>query len=131
MDATPVTYNHLPGQEGPNAFSSQGYRVGETVYVSGQYSHDMQGAFVGGDVEAQLRLAMENLDRVLAGFGLDRTSIADVVLYLTNAQEHLWTCAGLFQEYIGSHRPAVTGIGVTSLAFPEQLVEIKVIAHAG
>lgn len=124
-----TTYNHLPGEQGANAFSSQGYCVHGIIFISGQYSHDMQGEFVGGSIEAQVAQTFENLDRVLAGFNVTRSNIAEAVIYLTNPQEHLWLCAGLFQEYIGDHRPAVTGIGVTYLAFPEQLVEIRVVAH--
>lgn len=127
--ATVRTYDHGTGSAGANAFSSQGYGVNGTIYVSGQYAHDMAGAFVGGDLEAQTRLALENLDRVLAGFGVGRSNLAEVVVYLTNVQEDLWPVAALFQEYIGAHRPAVTGIGVTGLAFPGQLVEIRAVAH--
>ena len=124
-----TTYNHGAGSEGANAFSSQGYCVNGTIYVSGQYSHNMQGEFVDGDLEAQVRLSLENLDRVLAGFGVTKSNIANVVIYLTNAERDLWPSAALFTEYIGDHRPAVTGLGITYLAFPEQIVEIRVIAH--
>ncbi len=129
MASKVTTYNHGAGSKVANAFSSQGYCVNGTIYISGQYSHNMQGEFVGGDLEAQARQSLENLDRVLAGFNVTKSNIADVVVYLTNPQEHLWQVAALFAEYIGDHRPALTGIGVTYLAFPEQLVEIRVIAH--
>ena len=131
MTATVTTYDHGPGSAGANAFSSQGYCVNGTIYVSGQYSHDMEGNFVGGDIEAQVRRSLENLDRVLAGFDVGRSNLAEVVIYLTNAPEHLWQAAGLFKEYIGEHRPAVTGLGVTYLAFPEQLCEVRAVAHVG
>lgn len=73
----------------------------------------MRGAFVGGDLDAQVAVALENLDRVLAGFGVTKSNLAEVVIYLTNAQDHLWRSAELFKAYIGDHRPAVTGLGVT------------------
>lgn len=129
MTSKVTTYNHGAGSEGANAFSSQGYCVNGTIYISGQYSHDMQGVFVDGDIEVQTRQSLENLDRVLAGFNVTKSNIAEVVIYLTNPQEHLWLCAGLFKDYVGQHRPAVTGIGVTYLAFREQLVEIRAVAH--
>ncbi|MNW68696.1 hypothetical protein D3C74_475310 [compost metagenome] len=50
-------------------------------------------------------------------------------LYLTNALEHGETAIGLFKEYVGEHRPAGSMIGVNYLAFPEQWVEVRAVAH--
>ena len=91
----------------------------------------MQGAFVGeGDIEAQTRKTLENLDRVLAGFNVSRANLAEMVIYLTNPSEHFQPCVALFKEYVGEHRPAGTLIGVSGLAFPHQLIEIRAVAHA-
>ncbi|WP_375377934.1 RidA family protein [Paenibacillus sp. MZ04-78.2] len=96
----------------------------------GQFSHDMQGAFVGeGDIEAQTRQSLENLDRVLAGFGVTRSNIAEMEVFLTNPQEHFEQFIVLYKEYVGDHRPAVTLIGVSGMAFPHQLIEIRAVAH--
>lgn len=120
------TYNHGLWDHG----ISQGYGVNGTIYISGQFSHDMEGAFVGeGDIEAQTRQTLENLDRVLAGFGVTKSNLAYVEVYLTNAQEHFEPVVRLFKEYVGQHRPAGSLIGVTYLAFPEQLIEISAVAH--
>lgn len=110
---------------------SQGYSVNGTIYISGQCSHDMQGTFIGeGDLEAQTRQSLENLDRVLAGFGVTRSNIAEMEIFLTNPQEHFQPCVALFKEYVGDHRPAATLVGVSGLAFPQQLIEIRAVAHA-
>ncbi|MNJ53088.1 putative aminoacrylate peracid reductase RutC [compost metagenome] len=123
------TYNHgVTWEEGSGI--SQGYSVKGTIYISGQFSHDMQSTFVGvGDIEAQTRQTLENLDRVLAGFGVTKSNLAYVEVYLTNMKEHFEPCIQLFKEYLGQHRPAGSLIGVTSLAFPEQLIEIRAVAH--
>ncbi|WP_334074157.1 MULTISPECIES: RidA family protein [Paenibacillus] len=119
-------YNHDLWDHG----ISQGYSVNGTVYISGQFAHDMKGAFIGeGDIEAQTRQTLENLDRVLREFGVTRSNLAYVEVYLTNAEVHAEPVIGLFKEYMGQHRPAGSLIGVSSLAFPEQLVEISAIAH--
>ena len=124
-----TTYNH--GVPWEDAFSvTQAYCVNGTIYISGQFSHDMQGAFVGeGDIEAQARQTLENLDRVLAGFNVTRSNIAEMVVYLTNPKEHFEQCVALYKEYVGEHRPAATLIGVSGLAFPHQLIEIRAVAH--
>lgn len=120
------TYNHDLWDHG----ISQGYSVNGTIYISGQFSHDTEGAFVGvGDIEAQTRQTLDNLDRVLTGFGVTKSNLAYVELYLTKAEEHFETVIRLFKEYMGQHRPAGSLIGVTYLASPEQLVEIRAVAH--
>ncbi|MDP4097811.1 RidA family protein [Paenibacillus sp. P96] len=120
------TYDHGLWDHG----ISQGYSVNGTIYISGQFSHNTEGAFVGeGDIEAQTRQTLENLDRVLAEFGVTKSNLAYVELYLTNPQEHLEPVIGLFREYMGDHRPAGSAIGVTYLAFPEQLIEVRGVAH--
>ena len=60
------TYNHNLWDHG----ISQAYSVNGTIYISGQFSHDSGGAFVGeGDIETQTRQTLKNLDHVLAEFG--------------------------------------------------------------
>lgn len=120
------TYNHNLWDHG----ISQGYSVNGTIYISGQFSHDTEGAFVGeGDIEAQTRQTLDNLDRVLAEFGVTKSNLAYVEVYLTNAQEHFEPCIQLFKEYVGEHRPAGSCIGVNYLASPVQLIEISAVAH--
>jgi 2-iminobutanoate/2-iminopropanoate deaminase len=42
----------------------QAVKVGDTIYVSGQVSHDGRGNIVGlGDMEAQMRQAYANIRR--------------------------------------------------------------------
>lgn len=127
--ATIKTYNH--GVEWEESFGlSQGYSVNGNIYISGQFSHDMQGTFVGeGDFEAQTRQTLKNLDRVLEGFGITRSNIAEMEIFLTNPKEHFERCVVLFKEYVGDHRPAGTLIGVSGLAFPHQLIEIRAVAY--
>ncbi|MCR6108500.1 RidA family protein [Salipaludibacillus agaradhaerens] len=124
------TYNHgVAWEEGSGI--SQGYSVNGTIYISGQLSHDMESTFIGaGDIEAQTKQTLENLDRVLTGVGASKSNLAYVEIYLTNVKEHFEPCIKLFREYMGQHRPAGSLIGVTELAFPEQLIEISAIAHS-
>ncbi|WP_102692721.1 RidA family protein [Rummeliibacillus pycnus] len=120
------TYDHGLWDHG----ITQGYSVNGTIYISGQFSHDMDGSFFGeGDIEVQTQQTFGNLDRVLEGFGVTKSNLAYMEIYLTNAQEHSEPVLRLFKEYLGQHRPAGSLIGVNYLAFPEQLIEISAIAH--
>lgn len=126
-----TTFNLGTASEHANSLISQGYSVNGTIYISGQYSHDTQDAVVSeGNFEAQVRQTLKNIDRVLAGFHVTKSNIAEVVVYLTNPREQSALLAPLLQEYMGEHRPAGTVIGVTGLWYPEQLIEIRVVAHA-
>ena len=109
---------------------TQGYSVHGAIYISGQFAHDMKGDFVGeGDFDAQARQTFENLDRVLEGFDVTKSNLAEVVIYLTKPTEHFERCVQLYKQYLGSHRAAGTLIGVSGLAFPHQLIEIRAVAH--
>lgn len=123
-------YNHgVPWEEGFSV--TQARRAGGTIYVSGQFSHDMQGEFVGeGDFEAQARQSLANLDKVLAGFGVGKAQLAEMVVYLTQPREHFEPYVRLHKEYVQGHRPATTLIGVSGLAFTQQLIEIRAVAQA-
>ncbi|MFF5366414.1 RidA family protein [Streptomyces sp. NPDC013187] len=109
---------------------SQATQVGDTVYVSGQLSHDRDGDFVGaGDFELQVRTTLENLDLVLTQFGAERSQIAETTVLVRNLRENFDTTARLHAEYFGEHRPASTVMGVSDLALPDQLVEIGALVR--
>ena len=49
---------------------AQAVKVGDTVYLSGQVSHDDQANILGvGDMEVQMRTAYANVGKVLARYG--------------------------------------------------------------
>ena len=128
--ATVKTFNLGSASEHADNLISQGYSVNGTIYISGQYSHDTTDAVTGvGDFAAQVRQTLKNIDRVLAGFNVTKSNIADMTIYLTNPPEQSGPLVPLLQEYMGKHRPAGTVIGVTGLWYPEQLIEIRVVAH--
>jgi len=79
-------YNHgVPWEEGFSV--TQARRVDGIIYVSGQFSHDMQSGFVGeGDFEAQARKSLENLDRVLAGFDATKSDLAETITFSDEIQ---------------------------------------------
>ncbi|GAA3001107.1 RidA family protein [Kitasatospora albolonga] len=109
---------------------SQATRVGDTVYVSGQLSHDGEGTFVGADdFELQVRTALENLDLVLRQFGAERGQIVETTVLVRNLRENFDATARLHSEYFGEHRPASTVMGVSDLALPDQLVEIGALVR--
>ncbi|WP_234329210.1 MULTISPECIES: RidA family protein [unclassified Streptomyces] len=109
---------------------SQAMRVGDTLYVSGQLSHDQDGNFVGvDDFELQVRTALGNLDVVLRHFVARRDQIVETTVLVRNLRDNFDVTARLHAEYFGRHRPTSTVMGVSDLALPDQLVEIGAVAR--
>ncbi len=130
MNPNVSTFNHGAGSAKANGLISQGYRINDTIYISGQYSHNMEDEIVGaGDFEVQARQTLENIDRVLAGFDIKRSNIAELVVYLTDMHAQSGLLVPIMLEYLDDHRPAATVIGTTGLFYPEMLIEIRVVAH--
>ena len=64
---------------------SQAVKVDNTIYVSGQVSHDDKGNIVGpGNMEVQMRQAYANIQKVLVQYGATMDSIVDEVLFVTD-----------------------------------------------
>jgi enamine deaminase RidA (YjgF/YER057c/UK114 family) len=63
---------------------AQSVKVGDTIYLSGQVSHDDRGNIVGlGDMEAQMRQAYANIQKVLAQYGAAMENIVDEILFVS------------------------------------------------
>ncbi|MER5811292.1 RidA family protein [Streptomyces sp. NPDC002033] len=108
---------------------SQAIKAGNTIYISGQLSHDAAGNLVGvGDFEKQVRTSFDNLDKVLAHYRIPRSQIISMKIYTKDLRKNFDTAARLHKEYVGNHRTTDTILGVTDLAFPDQLVEIEAVA---
>jgi enamine deaminase RidA (YjgF/YER057c/UK114 family) len=107
----------------------QAVKVGDTVWVSGQVGMDPKGV-AGEGIEAQTRMAFQNLKRVLeaAGGGLD--DIVELVTYHRSMGD-IGNFGKVKAEFITTNYPAWTAVGVTELAFPQLLVEIKATAVIG
>lgn len=104
---------------------SQALRAGNLLFVSGQLSHDAEGNFLHeGDFEEQTRVTFENLDRVLAKFGAQRSDIVEVNVFVVDLRANFDAVVAGSKRYFEPHRPTSNVIGVDALAFPEQLVEI-------
>jgi 2-iminobutanoate/2-iminopropanoate deaminase len=64
---------------------AQAVKVGDTIYVSGQVSHDDKGNIVGrGDMEVQMRQAYANIQNVLAQYGVKMENMVDETLFVTD-----------------------------------------------
>jgi enamine deaminase RidA (YjgF/YER057c/UK114 family) len=100
------------------------------LVCSGQTAVDADGnAQHPGDMAAQLGLALDNLEAVLAGAGMTLTDVVRLNVYTTDVDALLEQFTVL-ADRLGPVRFASTLLGVTRLAFPELLVELEATAVA-
>lgn len=99
------------------------------VFVSGQVAWDLQHRVTSDTVEGQTRQALRNLATVLDEAGSSVQRLLRVRVYVRGELgDHLAVLGPILAEWLGGVRPALTGIGVASLATPETLVEIEAVA---
>ena len=103
---------------------------GSTVFTAGAAPIDADGANVApGDVQAQARQCMANLEVALRDAGAALSDVAKVTVYVAEQlQADLTVAWDAVAAAFGEHRPAGTLLGVTVLAHDDQLVEIEAIA---
>ncbi|PDV96728.1 RidA family protein [Candidatus Chloroploca asiatica] len=108
---------------------SQGVRVGEMIWTAGQLGVDGEGRF-GTTLEDQARLAFINLRSVLEAGGSSPADVVELVTYHL-AMDELPRFAAVKAEFFPQNYPTWTVVGVTALALPELLVEVKAVAVVG
>ena len=123
---------------------AQAVRVGDTIYVSGQLSHDDAGNLVGpaplgahgevldhANMAVQMRRAYANAAKLLDRFCATLQHVVEEVLYVTDMDAAFAAAGPVRKQAYESEMPAVASTIVTTsrLAFPAQLVEIRLTAR--
>ena len=121
----------------------QAVKVDDTIYVSGQLSHDDQGQMVGApplddqgnikdhsNMEIQMRQTYANAKKILAEFGATLDNVVEEVLYVTDMDAAFAAAGPVRKDAYGTQIPQVasTVLVTPRLALPTQLIEIKFIA---
>ncbi|MGW5645355.1 RidA family protein [Saccharopolyspora sp. NPDC003752] len=110
---------------------SQATRVGDLIWVSGQVGIDASTKAAADGMEAQARLAFEGVKAVLEAAGASLLDIVELTTFHTDLRGDITAFTEVKDEYIPDRYPSWTAVGVTQLARPELLVEIRVVAVAG
>jgi len=98
------------------------------LHISGYVSQDAEGNLVGvGDIKAQTRQVLKNIDTVLASVGANVSDIARVTVYITD-MTMLSEIHEARAEYFERPYPASTLVEVSRLVRPEYLIEIDAVA---
>ena len=110
-----------------------GLKCGNMIYVGGQVSLTPEAQVIDpGDMVAQTTTSMDNIAKVLAGFGAGLDDIVKVGAFYAAGcgAEALHENLRIRSESFAEPGPTSTGIPLPTLAFEDMVVEIEVIAMA-
>lgn len=118
---------------------AQAIKFGDTIYVSGQLSHGDNGTMIApapldefgkpadfSTMEQQMRITYANAAKLLARFGATLNNVVEETLFVLAVNAAFAVAGKVRKEVYAAARPQCTSnlIGVTRLAFPEQIIEI-------
>jgi enamine deaminase RidA (YjgF/YER057c/UK114 family) len=121
----------------------QAVQLGDTIRLSGQLSHDLEGNLVAPaaldhagrpldftSMEEQMRVSYANASVLLERFGASLADVVEETLYVVDVDAAFAVAGTVRKAAYGTDRPrcASTIVGTTRLAFPAQLVEISFTA---
>ena len=100
---------------------------GDRLFCSGVIGIGPDGK-APSDPEAQFTQAFESLKSVLTAAGASFGDIVDITTFHVGLQANMRTFVKVKDRYVNAPYPAWTAIGISELAFPGGLVEIKAVA---
>ena len=121
----------------------QAIKHGDTIYLSGQLAHDGADLVAPAPLDAhgkvtdyenmgeQMQQAYHNAETLLRRFGASLADVVEEVLYVLDVDAAFQVAGPVRKAAYGREDPPVasTLVGTPRLAFPEQLIEIKLTAR--
>ena len=109
---------------------AQAVKVGDTIYINGQISHDPDSDFGRfGEMEIQMRQVYGNVAKLLKEYGASIENIVDEVLFVKDMEAAYAARIKCRPEVFGEFPVlASTIVRIERLPFPELLIEIKCVA---
>ncbi|NEP03428.1 MAG: RidA family protein [Okeania sp. SIO2G4] len=100
--------------------------TGKIVFVSGQFSGDLEGNVLGNTLEEQMHLSFQNLRTAIEAAGAKSEHVVQIrVLIVDYQEEDLILFQREIQELFGDALPVSTLIPVPRLALDDMLFEIE------
>ncbi len=102
-------------------------KSGDTLFCSGVIGTRSDGS-APEDPEEQFTLAFQGVETVLKEAGLGFDHIVEMTTYHVGLQKHIQAFLKVKDQFIKEPYPAWTAIGITELAVPGGILEIRVTA---
>ena len=127
MEKEVILTGDAPAPIGPYA---QAIRAGQFIFLSGNIPLDpATGGLVPGDIEAQTRRVLDNMQAVLKAAGSDLSRVVKTTIFLKDMNDFPRVNA-VYAGYFSAEPPARSTVEVARL--PKDVgVEIEAIALAG
>ncbi len=105
-------------------------KAGSMIFISGVVPNNVKGEIVfKGDIRKQMKQVQKNLKVTLEAAGATFNDVVKINTYVLGEYMKEYVTKGVDIEYLGAFpTPAVTLIGVSSLANEGQMIESEVIA---
>ena len=123
MEKTAIHTDHAPQAIGPY---SQAIRSGDLLFCAGQTAIGPDGNLVAGDVSAQTRQVLTNLQAVLAAAGTTPRHVLKTTVFLIDMNDFAAMNA-VYAEFFSAPYPARSTVAVAALPRGGR-VEIELIA---
>ncbi len=120
---TRVTTENAPAAIGPY---SQAIKANGFIYTSGQIPLTPDGKLVEGDIHAQTRQVLTNLNAVLEAAGSSLDQIVKTTIYLTDMDDFI-AVNTVYAEFFAGSFPARSTVAVRTLPKNVQ-IEIDAVA---
>lgn len=101
--------------------------VNGLVFIAGQIGLRADGT-IPQEPKEQITLAFERAQAILNCLGLDFSNVVELVSYHVGINKTLADFREVKEQFIRTDFPAWTILGVSELARPELLIEIKLVA---
>jgi len=119
-----VKTDNAPGALGPY---SQGIRVGNLVFVSGQVPLDSKTGDIPGGISAQTRQSLSNVKAIVEASGCSMDDVVEVSVFLKDMNDFA-AMNMVYETFFSVPYPARAAVEVARLP-RDVLVEIKVTAY--
>ena len=108
---------------------SQGMKVGDLIFFSGQIPLDPKTGEMPAGIEAQTKQSLENVKGLLESQGLSFADVVKTTVYL-DSMDDFGTMNDIYATYFVEPYPARSAVEVAKLP-KGALVEVEVIAYTG
>ncbi len=110
----------------PDAVFSQGVRIGNVLYLSGQIGTDANNKLVAGGIQAEARQALNNVRATVEKFGSSMDRVAKCTVFLADIKDYN-DFNEIYVTYFRARKPARSAMAASGLALNAR-VEIECMA---
>src|SRR5437762_2390041 len=105
---------------------SPAVRAGPFVFVSGQVAMGDNGEIVAGDIEAQTRQTLANIERTLKLAGCSLADVVKATVWLDDTRD-FWSFNRVYAEFFPGDKPARSTTQANLMV--DAKIEVEVIAY--